>query len=109
MVNKQAVLRTAIPPELRDWVDNRLVSAHVRIVRAMALGILLNVMVIVVALLREEIAPIHLALLSASTVAALLHRLWLAEGIERGRRRRNSRKLMQAFTLNSLWLGINMA
>ncbi len=109
MVSKQAVLRAAVPPELQDWVDNRLVSAHVRIVRAMALGILLNALVIIVALFGEEVASIHLALFAASTVAALLHRLWLAEGIERGRRRRNSRKLMRAFTLNSLWLGLNMA
>jgi len=108
MVNKQAVLRTAVPPNLRDWVDNRLVSAHIRIVRAMAAGILLNVLMIVVAVFGERIAPIHLALLSASTAAALLHRMWLAEGIERGRRRRNSRKLMRAFALNSLWLGLNM-
>jgi diguanylate cyclase (GGDEF)-like protein/PAS domain S-box-containing protein len=108
MVSKQAGLRSAVPSELQDWVDNRLVSAHVRIVRAMALGILLNALVIVLATFGEEIATVHLALFSVSTLAALLHRVWLAEGIERGRRRRNSRKLMRAFTLNSLWLGINM-
>ncbi len=108
MVSKQAALRAAVPTELRDWVDNRLVSAHVRIVRAMALGILLNALVIVLAILGGNLATIHLALFTASTVAALLHRLWLAEGIERGRRRRNAGKLMRAFELNSLWLGLNM-
>jgi hypothetical protein len=75
MVSKQAGLRSAVPPELQDWVDNRLVSAHVRIVRAMALGILLNALVIVFATYGEEIATVHLALFSASTVAALLHRI----------------------------------
>ena len=41
MVSKQAALRAAVPAELREWVDNRLISAHIRIVRALTLGILL--------------------------------------------------------------------
>ncbi|MFO1255549.1 MAG: EAL domain-containing protein [Sphingomonadaceae bacterium] len=108
MVSKQAGLRSAVPPELRDWVDNRLVSAHVRIVRTMALGILLNALVIVIASIGEEIPTICLALFISSTIAGLLHRLWLAEGIERRRRRRNARRLMLPFMLNSLWLGLNL-
>lgn len=108
MVSKQAVLRAAIPSELRDWVDNRLVSAHIRIVRIMVVGLLLNAGVICLALWGEEIATVHLALFAASTIAASLHRLWLAEGIERGRRRRRSSKIITAFWQNSLWLGINM-
>jgi diguanylate cyclase (GGDEF)-like protein len=109
MVSNQAGLRSAVPPELREWVDNRLISAHIRIVRTMALGVLLNALVIVLAIRGEAIAPAHLALFASSTVGALLHRLWLTEGIERGRRRRNASKLMGPFALNSLWLGLNMA
>ena len=108
MVSKQAVLRAAIPSELRDWVNNRLISAHIRIVRIMVLGALLNAGVIILALWGEEIAPIQLALYGTSMIAAALHRLWLAEGIERGRRRRRSAKIMTAFWLNSLWLGLNL-
>ena len=109
MVSKHVALRAAVPAELRDWVDNRLVSAHIRIVRTMVLGCLLNVFVICAALWGEQIAAIHIAFFAASSIAAGFHRLWLAEGIERGRRRRNSRKIMNAFLLNSLWLGINQA
>ena len=105
MVSKQAALRVAIPAELREWVDNRLISAHIRIVRAMLLGTLLNVVAICLGL-NGEIKPVLLALFSSSLIAASLHRLWLAEGIERGRRRRRTGKIMQAFWLNSLWLGL---
>ncbi|MEQ1497558.1 MAG: bifunctional diguanylate cyclase/phosphodiesterase [Novosphingobium sp.] len=107
MVSKQAALRAAVPPELREWVDNRLISAHIRIVRIMAAGTLLNAAVICLALFGEALATVQLALFASSTVAALLHRLWLAEGIERGRRRRRTGKVMSAFTLNSVWLGCN--
>lgn len=108
MVSKQAALRAAIPSELREWVDNRLISAHIRIIRIMALGSVGNAAVIILALWGEEIAPIHLMLFGISMIAAALHRLWLAEGIERGRRRRRPAKIMNAFWLNSLWLGLNL-
>ena len=106
MVSKQAALRASVPPELRDWVDNRLVSAHIRMVRAMVLGTMLNALVIAWALLSERSWD-QPALFVTSMLAACLHRLWLAEGIERGRRRRRSGKMMHAFQLNSLWLGLN--
>ncbi len=108
MVSKQAALRAAVPLELRDWVDNRLISAHIRIVRAMLLGTLLNAFAICLGLI-GEIKPIHIALFSSSLIAASLHRLWLAEGIERGRRRRRTGKIIRAFWLNSLWLGLTFA
>lgn len=108
MVSKQAVLRAAIPSELRDWVDNRLISAHIRIARIMVLGSLMNAAVIILALWGEDVVPGMLALFGASTIAAGLHRLWLAEGIERGRRRRRTAKIMTAFWLNSLWMGLTL-
>ena len=107
MVSKQAALRAAVPPELREWVDNRLISAHIRIIRAMVLGSLLNATMIIAGL-AGKIAWPHLALFGSSMVAACLHRLWLAEGIERGRRRRRSEKILRAFRLNSLWLGLTL-
>ena len=106
MVSKQAALRASVPPELRDWVDNRLVSAHIRMVRAMVLGTMLNALMIAWAML-VELSWDQPALFVTSTLAACLHRLWLAEGIERGRRRRRSGKMMLAFQLNSFWLGLN--
>ena len=107
MVSKQAALRVVVPAELRDWVDNRLISAHIRMVRSIVLGTLLNASVITLALIGQmSVYPI--ALFSSSMIAACLHRLWLAEGIERGRRRRRTAKIMFAFMLNSLWLGLTM-
>ena len=107
MVSKQAVLRVAVPAELRDWVDNRLISAHIRMVRAMVLGTLLNAAMITLALI-GQMPAIHIAAFGSSIVAACLHRLWLAEGIERGRRRRRTAKIIFAFWLNSLWLGTTL-
>ena len=107
MVSKQAALRVVIPAELRDWVDNRLISAHIRMVRSMVLGTLLNAAVIALMLI-GELAVGYIALFASSMIAACLHRLWLAEGIERGRRRRRAVKIIAAFRLNSLWLGLNL-
>ena len=107
MVSKQAALRVTIPEELRDWVDNRLISAHIRMVRPMVYGTLLNAAMVVLALI-GQIPTIHIALFASSMVAACLHRMWLAEGIERGRRRRRSAKITLAFWWNSLWLGLNL-
>ena len=105
MVSKQAALRVAIPAELRDWVDNRLISAHIRMVRLIVLGTLINAGVVVLALL-GQIPALHIALFASSIVAACMHRFWLAEGIERGRRRRRTAKIIFAFQGNSLWLGL---
>ena len=107
MVSKQAALRAAVPSELRGWVDNRLISAHIRMVRTMVLGTLLNALVITFAFI-GQIRPGALALFVASMLAAGLHRVWLAEGIERGRRRRRTNKLLFAFRMNSWWLGVNI-
>ena len=107
MVSKQAALRAVVPSELREWVDNRLISAHIRMVRMLVLGTLLNTLVIIVAF-AHEIAAARLALFGTSMLAACLHRLWLAEGIERGRRRRRLGKVMFAFEMNSWWLGLNV-
>ncbi len=106
MVSKHAVLRTAVPIELRDWVDNRLISGHIRIVKSMALGSMLNAAMIVACLLGEF--PIALIVLFFfSTLTASLHRVWLAQGIARGRRQRRPEKMLVAFQLNSLWLGLS--
>ena len=108
MVSKHAALRTAVPEELRDWVDNRLISAHIRMVNSMVLGSMLNTAVIVIALY-GEFPAFHLASLFGTMAAACLHRVWLARGIARGRRQRRAEKMLFAFQMNSLWLGLNFA
>ena len=106
MVSKHAVLRTAVPAELRDWADNRLISAHIRIVNSMVLGGMLNAAMIVACLFGEFPATL-IGLFFFSTLAASLHRVWLAQGIARGRRQRRPEKMQVAFQLNSLWLGLS--
>ena len=106
MVSKHAVLRAAVPEELRDWADNRLISAHIRIVESMVLGSMLNAAMIVVCLLGEFPAAL-IALFFCSALGASFHRVWLAQGIARGRRQRRPEKMLLAFQLNSLWLGLS--
>ena len=108
MVSKHAVLRTAVPAELRDWVDNRLISAHIRMVRSMVLGSMLNTAMIVVAIY-GEFPVFHLASFFGTMAVACLHRAWLARRIARGRRQRRTAKMLFAFQINSLWLGLNFA
>ncbi|WP_296677189.1 EAL domain-containing protein [Novosphingobium sp.] len=107
MVSRQAVLRTAVAPELRDWVDNRLISAHIRIVKPMVAGTLLNAAVIVAALI-GQIGALHIAMFAVSSIAAAYHRMWLAEGIARGRRQKRLHKIAAAFASNTVWMGLNM-
>ena len=106
MVNKFAALRPSVAPELRDWVDNRLISAHIRMVKPMALGTLLNA-AMMIAGLWGDVAPILLVTFGMGVLAASVHRLWLAQGIARGRRQKRTEKMIAAFQLNSLWLGLN--
>ncbi|WP_374420980.1 putative bifunctional diguanylate cyclase/phosphodiesterase [Novosphingobium arvoryzae] len=108
MVSPRAVLRTVIPPELREWVDNRLISAHIRIVRPLVLGSLLNASVILM-VLHGHVSTLQLGLFAGSTALAGFHRLWLSEGIERGRRRKRTAKMKRAFHLSSIWQGLNIA
>ena len=108
MVSPKAVLRTAVPAELREWVDNRLLSAHIRVVRPLVLGSLLNASVIVMVMF-GHVPLLQLGLFAGSTALASFHRLWLSEGIERGRRRKRTAKMMRAFHLSSIWQGANIA
>ncbi len=105
MVSKFAALRPAVAPELRDWVDNRLISAHIRMVKPLVLGTLLNAAMIVIGLW-SQVPPSYLALFGSYVVGASVHRLWLAQGIARGRRQKRTEKMLDAFQLNSWWLGL---
>ena len=105
MVTKQNHLRTTVAPELREWADNRLISAHIRMVRMMVLGTLLNGAALLAGV--GGMVPTALVwLFSVSLTGACYHRVWLAQGIERARRQRNPAKMLHAFRMNSLWLGL---
>lgn len=101
------MLRTAVAPELRDWVDNRLISAHIRIVKPMVAATLLNAGVILAALV-GRVPWLDIFLFAFFTVGAAWHRVWLADGIARGRRQKRPQKIALAFRLNSLWMGLTL-
>ena len=50
----------AIPAELTGWVETRLVNAHVRIVRMMVLGTLLNACALLLVLFGDVPSKIYL-------------------------------------------------
>ena len=103
MVSRNAKWGASIAPELRDWVDNRLVNAHVRSVQPMVLGTLLNAAVLVLCL-GLELPFWATGLLAAMFAAASGHRYWLVRGVER--RRRDPAGMAFAFQANSVGLGV---
>ncbi|WP_176399615.1 putative bifunctional diguanylate cyclase/phosphodiesterase [Novosphingobium sp. B 225] len=104
MISQQAP-RGAVPAHLQDWVDRRLVNTHVRIVRMMVLGTLLNACAMLLVLF-GEVATAQLTLFAASTALAGFHRLWIADptGPHRDRVHRQRRD----FRWNAWWMGLNL-
>jgi diguanylate cyclase (GGDEF)-like protein/PAS domain S-box-containing protein len=104
MVSKNATFGAGrIAPELREWVENRLVTAHVRGVRATVLGTLLNTLVLAVCLARD-LPWWGVALLVLLLGASSAHRLWLS----RRRNRFTTAGMITAFQVNSACLGIGL-
>ena len=101
MVSKNAALGAGIAPELREWVENRLVTAHARGIGATVLGTLLN-MLILVACLAPDLPWWSPALIGVLFAGSCAHRLWLAR--DRGRYRPSG--MIAAFAGNSAVLGI---
>ncbi|HVR90662.1 MAG TPA: hypothetical protein VHG29_06175 [Novosphingobium sp.] len=105
MVNKFTALRPTVAPELRDWVDNRLISAHIRMVTPMLLGTLLNAAMLIVGL-SGQVSLQWLAVFGTYVIGASANRLWLAQGVARSRRQKRPEKMFASFRLNSWWLGL---
>ncbi len=101
----QRTPRGVIPAHLQDWVDTRLVSTHLRIVRMMVLGVLINACAMLLVLFGTVGTP-QLTLFAASTALAGFHRLWAADPHLRGKHR--ARRLRRAFRWNAWWMGLNM-
>jgi diguanylate cyclase (GGDEF)-like protein/PAS domain S-box-containing protein len=105
MVSKRALLRAAVPPELRSWVDNRLVSAHRRIIKPMVLGNLLNIAVIM-AVLQHEVPQYQLGLFGLLMTAAAVLRIWRVGPHNRARAQQQPRAMLTYLWQNSLVTGI---
>jgi|CXWL01.1.fsa_nt_gi diguanylate cyclase (GGDEF)-like protein/PAS domain S-box-containing protein len=103
MVSKKERLFAVIPAGLEDWVANRLVRAHFRILAALILGHLLNAAVIAIAYF--GFVPLHYLGLGVVAVAIVGgHRYWLGRGERRKAAREAPRLLMRKLELNSMAL-----
>ena len=103
MKGQQAARFRAVPAELRGWVDNRLVNTHIRIVRMMVLGTLLNAFAMLLVLFKS-VSHAQLTLFAAATALAGFHRLWIADSAPP--RQLRAQRLMRDFRFNSWFLGL---
>ena len=104
MVSKRERFFADIPAGLEDWVANRLVSAHLRILVALILGHLFNA--VFVAISFYGIAPQGwIATAVAATIILCVHRYWLGTGERRKAARRDPRSAILRLEINSLALG----
>jgi diguanylate cyclase (GGDEF)-like protein len=99
------MLRASVPPELRGWVDSRLLSAHRRVVAPMLLGNLLNIAVII-AVLWGQVPQQHLAIFGFATAAAAVLRMWWAGSHNRAIGQKNPTGMLNYVWFNSLTTGV---
>ncbi len=104
-VSNMGSWRFDVPPELQEWVRNRLTSAHVRAVRAMSMFLMTNI-VIVTAVLYGELGISRMLPMLALFGLGIVHRTHLASPAGRKRQKRRPRGLEQAFIVNSMFLGL---
>lgn len=105
MVSKKERLFAVIPAGLEDWVANRLVRAHFRILTALILGHLLNAVVIAFAFY-GFVPSQYLVLGGGAVVIVGAHRYWLGQGERKRASRETPRTLMRKLELNSLALAL---
>lgn len=105
MVTKKERLFAVIPAGLEDWVANRLVRAHVRILVALVLGHLLNAAAIVIAYYGR--VPTFSLVLGFSAVAVVgAHRFWLGQGARRHLSRIGPQTMLRKLEWNSFALAL---
>ncbi len=103
MVSRHERLFAVIPAGLEDWVANRLVSAHFRILIALVLGHMLNAVVIAIAF--YGLVPLqYLATGFALTAIACAHRYWLGQGERKRAGRKEPLALIWQLELNTVAL-----
>lgn len=105
MVTKRERLRPVVPVELNGWVANRLVSAHFRILNALVLGHLLN-MLMIVAAFGGLASAWKLGLWSAAMAVVCGHRLALSIGKAAKAGRRNPDVVIRQLEANSVALAL---
>lgn len=105
MVSKYGTRWAEIPVGLEDWVANRQVSAHIRILNALTLGYLLNTAMIVIVFFGT--APtLPLALWAFTMTAMTAHRYAIGYSNRRNAARENPQAVVWHFDINSTILAL---
>ncbi len=105
MVSKYGTRWAEIPAGLEDWVANRQVSAHIRILNALTLGHFLNTVMIVIVFLGDVPAPL-LALWASTMTAITAHRYAIGISNRRNAMRENPQAVVRHFNVNSAILAL---
>ena len=105
MVSKYGTRWAEVPVGLEDWVANRKVSAHIRILTAFTLGHFLNAAMLTIVFF-GTVSPILLALWASSMVAAVIHRYAIGHLNRRNAARQNPQHVMFLFDVNSTILAL---
>lgn len=105
MVSKYGTRWAEIPVGLEDWVANRQVSAHIRILNALTLGYLLNTAMIVIVFFGT--APtLPLALWAFTMTAMTAHRYAIGHSNRRNATREDPQAVVWHFDINSTILAL---
>ncbi|MBK7283708.1 MAG: EAL domain-containing protein [Sphingomonadales bacterium] len=105
MVSKKERLYAVIPAGLEDWVANRLVRAHIRILAALVLGHLLNAVVVAVAFY-GRVPSISLVLGCMAVAIVGAHRYWLGQSERKRFSRIGSQAMVWQLEANTLALAL---
>jgi diguanylate cyclase (GGDEF)-like protein len=103
MVSKRERMYADIPAGLEDWVANRLVSAHFRILNAFILGHLLN-MAMIAMVFYDEVPPIPGLLWIACVSFACAHRFVIGERSRKKIERKSANQIIRALEINTICL-----
>jgi diguanylate cyclase (GGDEF)-like protein len=103
MVSKRERMYADIPAGLEDWVANRLVSAHFRILNAFILGHLLN-MAMIAMVFYGEVPPIPGLLWIACVSFACTHRYVIGERSRKKTERKAANQIIRALEINTVCL-----
>jgi diguanylate cyclase (GGDEF)-like protein len=108
MVSRREAWFAEIPHGLEAWVDNRLLSAHLRILNALILGHLLNAAMLV-AVFHGDVSAALLYGWGSLVAALCVHRYAIGAGERRKAGKRDATRLIRALELNTVALALTVA
>ncbi len=105
MVSKRDHFYADIPAGLEDWVANRLVSAHFRILKALILGHLLNT-ALVIAVFYNDVSSNMLGIWTGAMVATCAHRYWIGQTNHKRVARKTPNAVIFELEINTVMLAL---